>query len=199
MLINKTAYPLTLMLVAAMLCLPAVPMADDKTGEDNTTLQLGKVEVVGHKAILETLQAIKISLRQPYSNDPKLADVIVCRIDDVAGSNAKKWLTCGTNRNLNKNRNTLHGTMQAVATSNSPPNNGSGNSTACTSQDCYNAVVGAISTVLDNEPAKYLHVQVNGAAFHELLAKLPEPAPDAITTLAPEPATSVAPAAVTAQ
>jgi hypothetical protein len=186
--------PLIVMILAALLGLPAALAAGDKPAvqiDDNAVIQLGKIAVTGRQSIMVTLQAIKISLRQPYSTDPKLADVVVCRIDDMAGSNTKKWLTCGTNRNLAKNLTALHGTMQSVTTMNQPlgGDGHGGSSMGCTGSDCYNEIAGVIDTVVENQPGKYLHVPVNGAAFHALLDQLPELAPVAATSAAPAAAT----------
>jgi hypothetical protein len=202
MLKNIPAYPLFGMILAVLLCLPAALAADTAAAvqlDDNAVIQLGKIAVTGRKSILVTLQAIKISLRQPYSTDPKLADVVVCRIDDMAGSNTKKWLTCGTNRNLAKNLNALHGTMQSVTTTNQPSGGDGhgGSSMGCTSSDCYSQIADVINTVVENQPGKYLHVPVNGAAFHALLDRLPELAPDATTTAPAQVVTSVAPTVAT--
>jgi hypothetical protein len=189
--------------VGAALCLPAALMADDNAQpqyDDNTIIYLGKVGVTGHKAIFETLQDIKVSLRQPYSTDPKLANVVVCRIDDMAGSNVKKWLTCGTNRNLAKNLNALHGTMLAAISTNGPTggDGNGGSSISCNASECYTEGLSAIDTVLDNQPGKYLHVQVNASALLGLLRSIPDPAPGAVTSLLPQAATTAAPAATSA-
>jgi hypothetical protein len=170
--------------------------------DDGTVLYLGKIGITGHQAILETLQAIKISLKQPQSNDPKLANMIVCRLEDIPGTDTKQYLTCATNRVLAKKRDIMEtAEMAALSNTNGPTTrDGTGpSSPSCSSEACYENTVDILDQALNQNPGKYIHVQVNGAALHNILQKIPDPAPDAVTDIAPQAATQMAPAATTHQ
>ncbi|HVC37549.1 MAG TPA: hypothetical protein VNF46_04015 [Gammaproteobacteria bacterium] len=162
---------------------PAPGGATPQTAQDdNTTMYLGKIEVHGEKNIEKTLQGIKIGLEQPYSSDPKLADVVVCRIENQAGSHVKQWLTCGTNRTLAEQRSAIHtGMLSTVAA-------GSQIGSSCVRADCYENVIGVLNETLNSLPGNYLHTSVNGPALHKLLEKIPYPQgykPPSATTKAP--------------
>jgi len=153
--------------------------------DDNTTMYLGKIEVRGEKNIVKTLQAIKIGLQMPYSSDPKLANVVVCRIEDQAGSHIKQWLTCETNRDAAKRRDTLHSSMN-MATAQGYDGMG------CASSACYSQVFEALNETLNSQPEHTIHTSVNGPALHQLLDKIPYP-----QGYTPAPASTTAPAAPT--
>ena len=126
-------------------------------------IQLGKVTVRGEKQIIETLQAIKIALNQPNSTNPKLANVVVCRIRSKMGSHVVKLLTCATNRNLNQRRdNTLLAMDNALA---SP----GGCAIAC--------VVNSLNEALAAQRFHVLRIPVNEGALQALLARVPMPTP----------------------
>src|SRR5512135_2074537 len=88
----------------SILCaLPAMARMDGGPARGQgkeAVLHLGEVDVHGEQQITRTLQAIKVALTMPYSNDPSLANVLVCRLEDSAESHVKKVLFCGTNRTL---------------------------------------------------------------------------------------------------
>lgn len=181
--------PLTALPLAALLVLPLVASAvaapqnsatDQMSAHDNTYIQLGKVKVIGQKQIIATLQAIKVGLDMPYSSDPKLANVVVCRLVDEAGSHIKQWLICGTNRILGQQRDAIHLAMDAAVTAGS--STGSAN---CTSGACYTRVFAVLNATLNSQPAGYLHTLVNGSALHALLEKIPYPTPAPPATSAP--------------
>lgn len=115
------AFVFTILIAALGLPLTVVANSDPAPGgatpqtaqDDNAVMYLGKIQVRGEKNIVKTLQAIKVGLEMPYSNDPKLANVVVCRLEDQAGSHVKQWLICGTNRTLAQQREAFHIAMDA--------------------------------------------------------------------------------------
>jgi hypothetical protein len=158
-------------------------------------IYLGKVAVGGKKEVYETLQSIKVALEQPLSNDPKLADVMVCRLSDDIGSHAKQLLVCATNRTLNQNREVLQTAMDSTLADTDPPAGGDsskGSSTACISGSCYENTVNLLNETINNQPHHYLKQQVNGASLRGLLNTIPYPKQEA-----PAASTVVAPPAVT--
>ena len=200
-----------LLLTICLSSLAAAAMATDAPGTvvldkkaNDTVLYLGKIGVTGHEAILATLQAIKVSLKQPTSSDAKLADVMVCRLEPVAGSNTKQWLNCATNRVLNTRHAVVQANLQAgLDFSNGvhkSPKGTDGQPTdpGCSNEACYGSSLAIFDEAMQSQPGKYLHVKVNGAALHGLLEQIPDAVPDASTAQAPQAATVVAPAAITA-
>lgn len=153
---------------------------------DDMVMYLGKVEVRGEKNIIKTLQAIKVGLRQPYSTDPKLANVVVCRLEDEAGSHLKQRLICGTNRILAANRNALQTQMIAAASDTDQPNDpGDPGSLTCMSSSCYETEFLILNETLNDQPGHYLNTLVNGPAFSSLLRKIPYPASEQTATTVP--------------
>lgn len=146
--------------------------ANKVSRNDNAYIYLGKVKVSGQKHIIATLQAIKVGLQMPYSSNPRLANVVVCRLVDEAGSHVKQWLICGTNRVLSQQRDALQIAMDAAVTAGS--STGSAN---CISGACYERVFSELNVTLNSLPGNYLHTLVNGAALHALLDKIPYPEP----------------------
>lgn len=138
--------------------------------DKNMVIYLGNVKVTGEKKIVEALQAIKIGLQLPYSSDPRMANVVVCRLVPVAGSHIKKWLICGTNRKLAAQRDAMHLAMSMAISENV------NSLTQCISNRCYNAVFSAIKSVLGGQRGEILHQQVNGTAVENLLRNIPYPA-----------------------
>jgi len=185
--------------------LPGLASADelqkDKFNADNgpseqATLYLGTVAVGGKREIYEALQDIKLALDQPLSNDPKLADVVVCRLSDDIGTRAKQLLVCGTNRVLSQNKELLQTVMQSKLGDQPAGGDGhGGGSTACSTGACYENTISILNESLNNMRRHYLKQQVNGASLHALLASIPYPTG---VQVVPAAATSVAPAAVTA-
>lgn len=191
---------LPLLLLAVVLCLPELVTANGSPQKntsnqvkqnDNATMYLGKVEVHGQANIMKTLQAIKVGLEQPYSNDPKLANVIVCRLQDQAGSHIRQWLICGTNRTLSQQRADLHIAMDAAVTAGS-----SVEGATCMTSACYAQVFAVMNETLNSLPGHYLQTGVNGSALHGLLEKIPYPEVYTKSTALP-PETTPAPAATT--
>ena len=185
---------LLLILTASTLCaslavIPKLASAQEHaqtqtTQDSNAVMYLGKVEVSGQKNIIKALQAIKVGLREPYSTDPKLADVVVCRLEDEAGSHIKQWLTCGTNRNLAANRDNLHTAMAVSAQDSNDP----GSMGMCMT-DCYTQVFSTFRETLNSQPRQYLHTLVNGPGLRSLLERVPYPAAQQSLTAAPPAST----------
>jgi hypothetical protein len=84
-------------LPAALFSAPATADAPVRGADNNAVLHLGKIDVHGQRTIIEELQAIKVGLQQHFSNDPKLADTIVCTLENQAGSHIMQRLSCATN------------------------------------------------------------------------------------------------------
>lgn len=154
--------------------------------DDNAVIYLGNIQVRGEKNIVKTLQAIKIGLQMPYSTDPKLANVVVCRIEDQAGSHVRQWLICGTNRMLAKQREALHTAMVASVPA------GSQLGSNCVSEGCYENVFSVLNETMNSLPGNTLHTSVNGPALHKLLEMVPYP-----QGYIPAPSSTTAPAAPT--
>lgn len=131
---------------------------------DNLAIHLGKIEVRGQQKIIATLQAIKVALHQPESSDPKLANIVVCRIHNDIGSHEQQILTCATNAALAARRDATQTAMR-WALSNPGPPGGTPDSAAF-----------ELNQMLANQPGNILHAPVNGPAFRALLEKIPLPA-----------------------
>ncbi|HEX2667114.1 MAG TPA: hypothetical protein VHP13_01965 [Gammaproteobacteria bacterium] len=184
------------LLLAMLPCLPA--QADPAPADyGNSVLYLGKIGVTGHEAILSALQEIKLALQQPLSNDPRLADVMVCRLTDDIGTHAKQLLICGTNKVLNENRTLLQASLSTFLGHANPPAGGDGaggSSSACNSGACFEQGLGILNQSINNQSKRYIKQQVNGAALRALLAKVAYPE----STVVPAAATMPVPAAATA-
>lgn len=190
--------------LALLLALPALaddPLFTGKVGtqsDDQSTIYLGEVAVGGQKEIYEAMQDIKLALDQPISTDPKLADVVVCRITDDIGTHAKQLLICATNKVLNQNKEILETVMSnSLGNTNSPlGGDGHGGSpTTCNSASCFEDTLSILNQSLNNTRRHYMKQQVNGATLHALLAKIPYPkqvqaVPASATVPAPAAATS---------
>lgn len=138
----------------------AAPPAISWAADNNVSIQLGKVKVTGKMKIIRALQIIKVALKTPESSDPKLANVVVCRLHYAVGSHATQVLRCGTNRDLAKRRDA----SQRITTSwiaNCGFN--------CGTQAYFNAW----NEVLTAQPGNVLTMEVNGPAFRNLLEKVP--------------------------
>lgn len=171
---------LSAMTIFGMLCaMPAMARMDGgPTGSEdkNMVMYLGNVAVHGQYKITKTLQAIKVALAMPYSNDPKLADMMVCRLEDKAGSHVQQVLICGTNRLLAQQRASLQSAFTLAAAQHQPQGGG-----GCTTADCYKAVFDALNDVLDRTSGHFLHTTVDGSALRNLLQQVPTPAPEDAT------------------
>lgn len=157
--------------------------------DEAAVLHLGVVEVQGHENITRTLQAIKVALTRPYSNDPKLANVMVCRLEDEAGSHIRQELVCGTNRTLSLRRASLQSNMAAATAENT---RGGPGGVGCYDSVCYSAVFDQLNETIQGLPGRYLDQTVNGPALHKALQGVPMPTPD-------QPAPQKAPDAATKQ
>ncbi|MDE2234230.1 MAG: hypothetical protein KGK44_01625 [Gammaproteobacteria bacterium] len=146
---------------------------------DVVVMHLGGITVRGQKDIIETLQAIKVALRQPISSDPKLANVMVCRLRNKAGSHLKQLLVCGTNQNLARNRDDLQTAMTEAESASD------GGTATCESSGCYDEVFNILNQDLVNRPGQTLHAEVNGPGLRNLLNKIPYPAAAKAKTGAP--------------
>lgn len=133
--------------------------------DPNMVMYLGNVEVRGQQNITRTLQAIKVALSLPYSTDPKLANVMVCRLEDAPGSHVKQELICGTNRVLSQQRAALQAAMTAALAQN-------GNGATCADSRCYEQVFAALNQVIRTTSDHYLHTTVDGPALRGLLQQL---------------------------
>ncbi len=142
-------------------------------GNSHLVMHLGKVTVRGEKQIIATLQAIKVALNQPNSGDPRLANVVVCRIRDKMGSHLK-LLTCATNRDLNTRRSITQTAMTEAMAGELDP-------LSCGTGSCYQQVFEPLNGILAGQPFHVLRVPVNAGALRALLAKVPLPAPRAAT------------------
>lgn len=169
--------------------LPAMARMDGAPAgpDQGTVMHIGEVEVHGQEQITRTLQAIKVALTIPYSNDPKFANVLVCRLEDSPESHVRKVLTCGTNRTLALQRGAIQSNYTAATAQNTTMVKGT---VGCFDSVCYSAAFAQLNETLDSLPGHYLHTTVNGPALRNALQSVPMPAPDAPTTVA-------APAAVT--
>jgi hypothetical protein len=153
----------------------------------NVVMYLGKVEVRGQQKIFKTLQAIKVALREPFSSDPKLANVMVCRLQDEAGSHVKQVLICGTNRNLSANREHLQTSMMFVAAQNTGSN--SDNNMGACMGNCTSGVTDVLQETVNSQPGQYLNASVNGPELRSLLNRIPVPDAQSASTSAPSAVT----------
>ncbi|MGB9430562.1 MAG: hypothetical protein WCC11_11920 [Gammaproteobacteria bacterium] len=170
---RKMFIPLILLLASGLLSFsPSTSAQNIVTGKNNSeVLQLGKIKVEGEPMILKVLQIIKQGLQEPYSNDPKLANVVVCRLNEEAGSHLTSTLLCATNRVFSEGRDAVH---LAGANAHASESDATCSGTACaTLQD--QQIFAAMNEALDSLPGHYLHASVNGAALHKLLEKIPNP------------------------
>ena len=150
----------------------------DGPADDSTVMHIGEIEVHGQQEITRTLQAIKVALTRPYSNDPKLANVMVCRLEDAPGSHVQQQLVCGTNRILSLRRSSLQSNYTA-ATAQNTVNGPKG--TGCYNDSCYTAVFEQLNETIATLPGHYLDQTVNGPALRKALKDTPMPAADAPT------------------
>jgi hypothetical protein len=149
----------------------------------NAVLHLGRIDVHGEQAIIRELQAIKMGLRQHFSNDPTVADVVVCTLENQAGSHIMQRLSCATNRGWAQQRNGIQASMtyaqQSTNVKEGLPHQrlGSEDVTACSTSSCYQQVISPMDETLGLLPAHYLQVTVDGSVLQALLRKIPDPTP----------------------
>lgn len=144
-------------LLLSGLCLPAARAADQPV-----TMHLGRVTVRGEKPILKALQLIKLGLREPLSDNPKLANVVVCRMHNELGSHAVQELSCGTNANLSKRRWAFQLAGDLVIGECGD---------LCTAAN----YVSEWNVYLATQPGHVLTVRINAPAFNALLETVPLP------------------------
>lgn len=172
-------------LALTMTALPGHTQDNAQTQADqnsNVVMYLGKVEVRGQQKIFKTLQAIKIALQEPYSTDPKLANVMVCRLQDEVGSHIKQLLICGTNRNLSANRENLKTAM--IVTAQNTGSNQDGSMGMCIG-NCTSEATQVLQETVNSQPGQYLEASVNGSELRSLLRRIPSPAAQQAPTSAP--------------
>lgn len=162
--------------------------------DQSQVMHLGEIEVHGQENITRTLQAIKVALTRPYSNDPKLANVMVCRLEDQAGSHIKQDLVCGTNRILSLRRSSLQSSYTAAAAANAHSGR---DGVGCFDSICYTSVFEQLNQTISTLPGNYLDQAVNGPALRKALQSTPMPAPDAAPAVAVPAVLNAAPAAAT--
>lgn len=191
----RLARPLSVIIGFGILCaLPSALWADDGTPgakqDDAEVMYLGNVEVHGQTMITKTLQAIKAGLDMPLSTDPKLADVVVCRLEKKVGSHITETLICGTNRNLARQRYNLQTAFDLAAAHSGSLQDPSAFADLCSSGGCYSDAFGAFNSFIDGMPRHFLYTTVDGTAFRKLLKQVPMPAAQSSTVeKAPDPTT----------
>ncbi|MGH8279627.1 MAG: hypothetical protein ACRETQ_08715 [Gammaproteobacteria bacterium] len=153
-------------------------------------VKLGSVTVRG-QAVIQVLQALKLALQQPNSDNPKLADIIVCRIHNAVGSHVQQVLTCATNRTINSRRDQTELAWDMPTPVPRGPNGLPSN--ADTIALSYR--IDSLNDVLDNQPGQVLNLYLNGTPILSLLAKTRVPAPARTTVRV----AAAAPALVTGQ
>ena len=156
-----------------------------------SVLYLGHVAVDGQRAILMTLQAIKVALKNPYSDKPEDADKIVCRINRQLGE-TREYLDCATNRNYSRRKEVTQ--IQILSTDSQhqadPFANGNMGKAQVKGIEDANATQ-ALNDLMAYEPGSRLHVPVNGPGLRKLLESLP--APSGTTSAAPAASTAGSP------
>jgi hypothetical protein len=157
-------------------------LASTACGADpEPTLQLGTVQVQGNEQIIQTLHAIKLALRAPFSDSAEHADDVVCRIDKQLGD-AREYLDCSTNRDYTRRRDD---TQLEILKHLGDPSGGD-----------------PLAMFVAKQPDHHVHAAVNGAALQALLTHIPDvlPAPDAKKpAIVPAASTQKAPASATSQ
>ncbi|MDE2234917.1 MAG: hypothetical protein KGL13_02740 [Gammaproteobacteria bacterium] len=136
--------------------------ASQASANDQPVIKLGKIRAKGEKQIIKLLQTIKVALQQPYSSEPKLANVVVCRITNDIGNHAVKPLSCATNRTHAIRQNLYQiGMLTPIPAS----------------KDDGEVRAGVLSDYLMMLPSNKLQAPVNGPALRALLKKIPDPSP----------------------
>ncbi len=131
------------------------------TGQgQNEVLQLGGLKVTGQPMVQKVLQTVKFGLQKPYSNDPALADVVVCRLNAESGNPSDQVLTCATNRTWSSSQS-LRSIMARAATATG--------GTSCSADHCQPAVLAQFASALDQLPGHYLQTSVNLKQLHRLM------------------------------
>ncbi|MDE1888122.1 MAG: hypothetical protein KGI32_08300 [Gammaproteobacteria bacterium] len=181
--------------IGSVFCLSIPPAsADDLITQqgDAQVLHLGPITVTGTPMVLKVLQMIKIGLDEPLSTDPRMANVVVCRMHDETGSHFTQTLICATNRAWSGVReSTQTGMLNARANAtNTAGGDGNAGTTTCVSSACYGQTFMALNEALSALPGGYLHTSVDGGALRKALKDIPYPMlPGNPVTSAPAAAT----------
>lgn len=154
-------------------------------------LALGPITVTGTPMVLKVLQMIKIGLDEPFSTDPRMANVVVCRMHDETGSHFTQTLICATNKAWFGIRSaTQTGMLNTRANETNAGGADDPGTTSCASNGCYGQAFMALNEALAALPGGYLHTSVDGSALRSVLKDIPypkipgksaNPAPDART------------------
>lgn len=162
--------------LSLLFILPSVAIASTGTDQNSAAssstdnqpvIYLGKIAVHGERNIVRVLQAIKISLQQPYSSDPRLKNVVVCRLENTGASHFNQTLSCAPNWVWAKRRAATQTAMVGIGDP--------GDNVSCTTPACYNQLSQALGDAMSAAPDQTLHAQVNGPGFRGLLHKIPYP------------------------
>lgn len=178
---NTLKFALCAIVMGSVFGLSLAPAsADDlisQKGEDQV-LHLGPITVTGTPMVLKVLQMIKIGLDEPLSTDPRMANVVVCRMHDETGSHFHQTLICATNKAWSGVRESTQTGMlnaRANATNTAGGDNSAPGTTACASSACYGQAFMALNEALSALPGGYLHTSVDGSALHKALKDIPYP------------------------
>ncbi|MDE1984842.1 MAG: hypothetical protein KGL98_11660 [Gammaproteobacteria bacterium] len=68
---------------------PALPSAKP------VTMELGKVNVIAMRRMIQTLQQVKVALKRPFDDNPKHVDDMVCRLHPASFRHNQEVLECG--------------------------------------------------------------------------------------------------------
>jgi hypothetical protein len=180
MRISKATF-LAAWVAAGLISLPAHANFDGTAPGSEPVLELGKVEVSGQRQVVKALQAIKVALKRPESSDPKLRDVVVCRIDNDIGTHHEEQLVCATNATLGARREATQNSILMACEGVS--------GTSCSAQQAFGDR-SPLGNAIDANADHVLRMPVNGAALKSLLSKIP----DAVTEGAASDSSATAPA-----
>lgn len=140
------------------------------------TLELGQIKVTGQAMVLKVLQMIKLGLEEPFSSDPKLANVVVCRMHNETGSHVKQTLICATNKAWLDGRSAMQTGLESVQTQSAPGSDSFMGVSTCASNICDSEVFAPLNNALSGLSGGYLQTTVDGSKLHALLNKIPTPA-----------------------
>lgn len=177
---DSLKFALCALAIGSVFCLSIPPAsADDLITQqgDDQVLHLGPITVTGTPMVLKMLQMIKIGLDEPLSTDPRMANVVVCRMHDETGSHFTQTLICATNKAWTGVReSTQTGMLNARANAtNTAGGDGNAGTTACASSACYGQAFMALNEALSALPGGYLHTSVDGSALRKALKDIPYP------------------------
>lgn len=180
---DKFSVILTL-LPGLLLFLQVIPALADNlvtgNGKDQV-LYLGQIEVKGTPMVIKVLQIIKQGLQEPYSTDPKMSNVVVCRLSNETGSHITQTLLCATNRDWSGVRAAEQTAIVSTFHQDPGGSHQDPGGTGCVTSTCYSEVFNAVNEALNSLPNGFLHSSVNGIQLRSLLKQIPMPAPAATT------------------